>query len=120
MVHTKFTTDYMKPDPFPFIDFGLDSEGNQVYISWQAYVDRICDYLILCIYTGLIAYYSPIEKRALLIFFILQCIDLVDFLLFYNALWSTVFGIELSMNLFKMSIFGLIILRQWIKSFSAR
>lgn len=118
-VHVFFSTDYMKPDPFPFIDFGLDSEGNQVFISFQAYIDRICDYLTWMIWLGLLAYWAPHELKLLTwTLFGLIVFDLVDYLCFYNSVWGKV-GISLSMNVVKAIVLSLIILYQWIKERSA-
>lgn len=116
-VHTFFSTGYMAVDPFPFINFGLDSNGNQVYISYQAYVDRICDYLIWIIWIGLLAYHVPkFLKFGVWAFFSFQVFDLVDYLLFYNSIWTNFVGVALSLNVVKSIVFGFVILRAWMRS----
>jgi hypothetical protein len=113
------TSLHMKPDPFLFHDFGKDQNGNQIYITYQAYLDMICGHLMLIILTGMIAKDSSEYSFALWSFCGLQVLDLVDFLLCYNSVWVHIGQLPLSMNMVIFTTFFFIVLHQGLKKFEA-
>lgn len=115
-----FTREAMTPDPFYFIDFPLDENGRQYTISKQTYVNMIGDHLCYIVITGIIAFGFKEKRKSLQVFFWLMVVNLFDYLLTYNAVWFHLSWLPVSCNTLMITIFGLITLNEWIKSFSVR
>lgn len=102
---------YMTPDPFLFYAFPKE-QG----IAYQTWVYMICEYLITMIFIGIIAQEAKEYRFAIWVFFWLVVIDLGDYLLTYNSIWFKIGWLPVSMNILKVVIFGLVILKEWINS----
>jgi hypothetical protein len=114
-VHNRFSTEAMIPDPFPYLDF-----PDGITIAYQTYVNMICDFLVMVIVTGVLASSFKELKIPLWIFCGLAIADLIDYLLFYNAIWFYWYDFPVSMNTTKVFIFGLTIFYEWLTSIGTR
>jgi hypothetical protein len=103
---------FMTPDPFYFFNFKYGG------ISYQTYIYMIAEYFIAGIFTWIIAAEETEYRWACQVFFWLVVFDFLDFILSYNSIWFHIGGLPVSMNVLKCFIFGLVILKEWIKDHS--
>lgn len=106
----------MEPDPFMFHDFGKYDDGKQIGIVFKTYSYMITQHLSILAIFFMMAMEEKKYREALWVFFGLNFLDFVDFLLNYNTTWFRFEGIPITMNVVSSVIFGLIILREWIKN----
>lgn len=105
---------FMTPDPFPYFDFKIGG------ISYQTYAYMIAEYLVSLIFVGIIASDATKYRLSIWVFFWLVVADLIDYLLFYNAIWFYWGPVPVSMNTTKVFIFGLTIFYEWLTSIGTR
>lgn len=87
-------------DYFPLYDIKL---------TFQTYVYFICEHLTFIVLTYIIASEARKYRQALTVFFYLQVLDLVDYLLTYNTTWFKIGSIPITMNSLSFLIFGLFV-----------
>lgn len=80
----------------------------------KTYIYFIFEKLIVIVLAYMIAADERQFKFETKVFFWLMVADLFDYLLSYGAVWISI-GVPVSMNIVKTLIFGLVILRAWIK-----
>lgn len=94
------------------VDFFLFSD---MKLSLATHVYFIGEKLVLIILAYIL--YCEDKSEFIKAFLVLMVADLVDYLLTYNSIWFT-FVIPISMNVCKVIIFSLLILKQWIGNYS--
>lgn len=101
------------PDTIAPYDYFLLSD---MKLHFGTYVYFICERLVLIILAYIIASEAVQYRSVVWVFFWLLVADLADFLIIYNEIWFTIGEFPVSMNICKVVIFGLIILRKWIRT----
>ena len=96
---------------FPFSDMKL---------TGQTYLYFLFEKLILIVLSYLIVTNENTYKGEVEIFFWLMVVDLFDYLFTYNSIWFHVGLLPFSMNILKVIIFGVVILRAWKRSIGSR
>ena len=86
-----------------------------IKLTYQTHVYFICEKLVVIALAWIIAAEETKYKGACKVFFWLVVADLIDYLLSYSSIWFRVGGVPVSMNVLKAVIFGVVILREWIK-----
>lgn len=94
------------PDNTTPKDFFLFYDIN---LTFQTYVYFLFEHFIIIILSYIIAVESRQYKNEVRIFFWLQVLDLVDYVLTYNTPWFHVFNFPISMNVIMVTVFGLTI-----------
>lgn len=89
-------------------------------LTLATHVYFVCEKLVLIVLAYIIASEERNYRGAVQVFFWLLVADLVDYFLTYGSIWFKLVDFPVSMNTTKVFIFGLVIAKEWIKSFSAR
>ena len=97
------------PDNTEAIDFFL---FNDVRLTFQTYVYFIFEHLGIIILSYIIAVDTRQYKKEVYIFFWLQVLGFLDYLLTYNSTWFHIGMIPISMNVITVAIFGMAIINR--------
>lgn len=97
-------------DFFPFADMKVTPE-------WYTYY--VVEHVIIIIFSLHFYIEATDDKKIILLFLILQIIDLVDFMLTYNMTWFLYHGHPITFNIIKVLVFGLALSYEFIKRFAA-
>lgn len=82
------------------------------------YIYFLLEKITVIILAYIIANESTEYRTAIWVFFWLLCADAVDFALSYNTVWVNLDGFPVSMNILKVVVFIVAILRElWKKSY---
>lgn len=85
----------------------------KLYLATHIYF--IGERVTMIILALIITVESSKYRQYLQIFLLLMIADLVDYLLCYNEVWFYYYEFPVSMNMLKVTVFGLVILKAWVK-----
>lgn len=98
------------PDQTEPIDWFLMYDG--IKLTAQFYFYYLFEHFSVIILCYIIASEARQYKREIHIFFYIQVLQLLDFVITYNTTWFHVGTIPISMNIISVAIFGLVILNR--------
>lgn len=73
------------PDPDSWIKFFPFSEQA---LPWQNYIFHMCEKFTFLVFAWVIFHEANDYRIALFVFFLIQCIRLIDYFLTYNEVWT--------------------------------
>lgn len=90
--------------PFPF---------NPIDISIQSYAYFAFSYIAWALLAWAFLLLMPGYEKILTAWFFLQCAEVVDYFLTYNADWFSVYGMGISITSVKFTVLAALIIHRW-------